>query len=243
MNSCKNCKEPVDWNYCPNCGQPAELKKIDKQYIIQELGDFFLANRGLIYTVKRVLISPGESVKRFLTEDRYRFVKPITFLFIASLIYTLVNHLFSLSAEDYHMQSDVFSEDSTAGLIMSWMTIDYPGYANIIAGLFVAFWIKLFFKKSGYNLFVIFILICFTTGVATLFTSFAAIIQGVTHLKLIPVSTYAGIIYIIWAIGQFFDRKKAASYIKAFLSFILGSLVLGLIVIIVGVLIDVLIIK
>ncbi|MDR0795301.1 MAG: hypothetical protein LBE79_04500 [Tannerella sp.] len=48
MNTCKNCNEPVPWNYCPNCGQPAKLEIIDGNYIIRKIGDFLVANRRMI---------------------------------------------------------------------------------------------------------------------------------------------------------------------------------------------------
>jgi hypothetical protein len=240
MNTCRNCKEVVNWNYCPNCGQPAKLKKIDGQYIIQEIRDLLFANKGMLYTIKRVLISPGESVRQFLTEDRYRFVKPITFLIFTSLIYTLVNYLFGIKAVDYDQQFSEL-EGSTAILILNWMIIEYPGYSSLLTGLFVALWVKIFFRKAGYNLFEIFILLCFVTGMTTLFLSIAAIIQGVTHMKILLVTSYLGAIYLIWAIGQFFDKKKAMSYLKAFLSFILSSITLGLIIQLVGALIDMII--
>ena len=237
MNSCKNCNEPIHGNYCSNCGQPAKLKRIDRHYIVHEIGDFLFANKGMIYTVKKVLISPGDSVRRFIAEDRHRFIKPITFLFITSLIYALVNHFFNIVAEDYYQQSDVF-EDSTISLIFNWMLIEYPGYSGIITGLFMAFWIKIFFRKAGYNLFEIFVLLCFVTGITTLFISVVAVVQGVTHLKLLQISSYILVIYFVWAIGQFFDKKKASSYIKVFLSYMLGSLILGILIGVVGTFID-----
>ena len=240
MNNCKICNEPVNGNYCSNCGQPAMLKRIDGRYIISEIADFFFAHKGLMYTIKRVLISPGKSVRQFITEDRYRFVKPITFVFITSLIYTIVNYYFNITAEDYYIQQDEF-EGSVISLIFHWMLIEYPGYSTIITGLFMAFWIKILFRKARYNIFEIFILLCFVTGITTLFTSVTAFIQGVTHLKLIEFSLYIGIIYYIWAIGQFFDGKKVKSYIKAFLSYALGSFVMGIFIYIIGTIIDILI--
>ena len=236
INICKYCNEQINGNYCSNCGKPAILKRIDGHYIIQEIGDFFIANKGMLYTIKKVLISPGKSIRQFISEDRYRFVKPVTFIFITSLVYTFVNQIFSLGAGDYYQQSDVLAE--TVNLIFNWMLIEYPGYSGIIIGLFMAFWIKIFFRKYDCNIFEIFILICFLTGVTTLFISVVAIIQGITHLKLLQISSYLVAIYVIWAIGNFYDKKKVGSYLKAFLSYLLGSFVLGIIITIVGTIID-----
>lgn len=183
------------------------------------------ANKGLLYTIKGLLIRPGESVRQFIAEDRYRFVKPITFLIITSLIYAFVNHFFGI---DLLAQIDT-SATPAMSLVIIWMT-DNPGYTNIITGLYLAFWIKIFFKKYNYNLFEIFILLCFVTGISSLLVSVATIFQAIIqfNFNLIVISTVITLIYTIWAVGQFFDEKKAASYIKVFLAYILGMFVLTL---------------
>jgi len=237
MNRCNKCDEYINGNYCSNCGQPAKVERIDGHYFIQEIRNFFFVNKETLYTIKRVLISPGESVRQFIAADRYRFVKPISFLLATSLIYALINHFFKIRIDDYYEQSGVI-EGSTFSVISHWMLIEYPGYSDIITRLFIAFGIKIFFRKSNYNFFEIFILLCFITGITTLLISVATIIQGITHLKLIQISIYIGAIYLVWAIGQFYDRKKVASYIKAFLSIALGSFIFGFLITIVGTLID-----
>jgi hypothetical protein len=194
----------------------------------------------MIYTIKRVLVSPGESVRWFIADDRHLYVKPIAFLFFTSLVYTLVNYFFGIGAVDYDQQLSKL-EGSTAGLIFNWMVIDYPGYSSIITGLFMALFVKLFFRKADYHLAEIFILLCFVTGISTLFLSVAAIIQGITHLKLLMISSYIGMIYFLWAIGQFFDRKRLISYIKAFLSLVLSTIIFTLLIQLIGGVIDLMI--
>ena len=238
MNSCKKCNEPLHGDYCSKCGYPAKLKRIDKHYIVQEIAGAFHAERGMLYTLKKMLTSPGKSIRQYLTEDRRRYVKPITYLIITSLVFTLVSRFFHIDANYYMQQPDM--EFPTVNLFINWM-IDYHGHSSIISGLFVAFWIRLFFRKSGYNLFEIFILLCFILGTSALLFSVVVIIQGFAHLDLIYISTLIVMIYSVWATGQFFDRKKAVSYIKAFLSYILGSFIWGILVTCVGMFIDVVI--
>ena len=238
-NNCNHCKEPVSGNYCSNCGQPAKLKRIDGRYIVHEIGDFFLANRGFLYTIKRMFINPGESVRLFITEDRYRFIKPVSFVIITSLLYTLICQFFHIGAQDFQFQQHEV-ELPTVNLLINWMT-DYQGYTSIITGFFIAFWVKLFFRKSDYNIFEIFILFCFLSGVASLYSSIVIIIQGYTHLKLLHISILPIMIYYAWATAQFFDKKKATNYIKAFLSYIFGYLAFGILVAFIAVFIDLII--
>jgi len=240
MNNCKNCNEPVDWDFCPKCGQPAQLKKIDRQYVINEIGDFFFANKGMVYTIKKVLISPGKSVRQFLTEDRHRFVKPITFVIITSLIYSLINYFFKIEVDKLVFKSPII--DINIGgtdfygieIIFRWMAENYA-YSMLLTGLFMAFWLKLFFRKYDFNLFEIFILICFVSGISTLILSIGLIFQWFTQLEII--NNIAGL-YMIWAVGHFFDRKKIKSYLKTLLSLILGNLLFAALIIGVGFLID-----
>ena len=190
---------------------------------MREIGDFFLANRGMVYTIKNISIRPGESVRQFISEDRYRFVKPVTFLLITALVYTLVKNL-------SHFELSIYEgTEGIVGLIMNWL-MNHNGYLLLIVGLFVAFWVKLFFRKAGYNLFEIFILFCFAFGISTLFNSVVVIIQWITHLKLINISVVIAAIYNTWAIGQFFGTKKMSNYIKAFLSYALGFVTFGFLI-------------
>jgi hypothetical protein len=235
MKNCKNCNELINSNYCSSCGRPATLRRVDFRYIISEIGDVLHTKRGFFYTIKKILISPGDTVREFLIEDRYRLVKPITFLFITSLIYTLVSHYFKIDAKDYQVPpvgETEFLELPTANLLIQWI-IDYQGYANLITSFFIAFFVKLFFRKSGYNLFEIFVLLCFISGIASFCFSIILIFQGLTQVNLIQISSFISVIYYIWAIGHFFDKKKAISYIKATLSCALGLFIFCLIVMIV----------
>jgi len=177
----------------------------------------------MVYTIKNVLIRPGESVRQFIAEDRHRFVKPITFLFICTLLFAFVSNPFNIRTSNYEGPEGILS------LILNWL-FDHPSYFNLLIGLFVAFWIKIFFRKSEYNIFEIFILFCFVYGIMKLFELVVVIIQVITHLELINIAIGIGVIYITWATGQFFNKKKMSSYIKAFLSFIFGILTFGILI-------------
>jgi tellurite resistance protein TehA-like permease len=99
-------------------------------------------------------------------------------------------------------------------------------------------WTKLFFTKHKYNIFEILILLCFVMGIVMLIYAVFGIIRGITHLDLKFPGEIVGLIYTTWAVGQFYDKTKVASYFKAFFAYIFGMLTFALAVIIVGTLID-----
>ena len=216
MPDYKNHNSEIDENYCPNCGHPTQLERIDASYIKKEIGDFLCLKRGHLYTIKELAIRP-QRVKEFLSESRYRLAKPIAFLLFTSVIYTVVNLFFHIG--DYYA-NEIIGEDATSIKLYKWLEENY-GYLNLGMGFFVAFWTKIFFKKYDYNFFEIFILICFFMGVEMLICSLFGIAEVITSTHLAYIAQIAGMAYTVWATGRFFANKPI-NYVKAFFANILG---------------------
>jgi hypothetical protein len=231
---CKNCNSEVNQNYCPNCGHPAILRRIDGKYVFQEIRNVLNFEKGILFTIKELTINPGKNVKDFLNENRNRLVKPILFLIVASLIYTVLNSFFRF--EDGYNNYSALKESATL-VIFKWVQGNY-GYANIIMAVFIALWTKLFFRKYKCNIFEILILLCFVMGMGMLIYSVFGIIQGLTQYKLMPLAGIVGFVYTTWAIGQFFEKRKVINYVKAFFAYILGMLTFTFTAIIIGTIVD-----
>ena len=237
-NSCKNCDSEVTLNYCPNCGEPAKLKRINGHYIMHEIEHVLHFERGILYTVRELLINPGQSIRNFISENRSRLVKPIIFIIVTSLIYTIISHYFHI--EDEYVKQQGLPENSAVVKILKWLQGNY-GYMNILTGGFIALWLKVFFKKYGYNFFELLIMLCFVLGISMLIFAFFSLIEGLTDIKLLSVAGIIGIIYLIWAVGNFFEKNKIGNYFKALLSYILGFITFFIAFGLIGITIDLLI--
>ncbi|WP_262495827.1 DUF3667 domain-containing protein [Pedobacter agri] len=191
----------------------------------------------MLYTVRELAINPGENIRKYLSENRSRLVKPIIFIIITSLIYTVLNHLFHI--EDGYVKYHEAKNEAPAavGNIVKWVQNHY-GYANIMMGVFIALWLKIFFRKQNYNFYEIVIMLCFVIGMGMLIFSVFAVVQGITHLNLMTFAGIAGIIYSAWAIANFFEPKKMMSYLKAPVAYILGMVTFWIFPIIIGTVID-----
>ncbi len=234
MDNCKNCTTAITGKYCSNCGQPAQLKRIDAHYILHEIEHVLHFERGILYTMRELLLHPGKNIRAYLSENRSRLVKPILFIVMSSVIYTLVSHFFHIE-DGYINYTEV--KESSITVMFGWIQSHY-GYANIIMGVFIAGWLKLFFRKYNYNLFEIVILLCFLIGMGMLMLTLGALIEGITKISMMKSFTVVIIAYTVWAIGQFFDKKKPLSYIKAFFSYMLGLLTFGIAIVFLGIAID-----
>lgn len=237
MSACSNCNHELTGKYCSNCGEPEKVKRIDSHYIMHEIVHVLHLEKGIFFTIRELLIRPGQNIREFIAENRSRLVKPIIFIIITSLIYTILNHFFHI--EDGYVNFSG-AKNSTTSSIFTWIQNHY-GYSNIIMGVFIAFWLKLFFRKYDYNFFEILILLCFVMGMGMLIFSVFALFEGLTKINLMQASGMIGVLYCTWAIGQFFDKNKAISYFKALVSYMLGIMTFSASAMLLGFLIDLLI--
>jgi hypothetical protein len=235
--NCKNCNADLNSKFCPDCGQPSSLKRIDGKYIIHEIEHVLHFERGILYTIKELIVNPGQNIQNYLSENRSRLVKPIIFIIITSLIYSLTVSIFHIEDGYVKFQGDE-TKYSTQIKITKWIQSHY-GYANLIMGLFIALWAKLFFKKSQLNFFEILILLCFVMGMGMLIFSVFGILQGLTNINLMPFGGMVGIAYCSWAIGNFYGKTQIINYVKAFFSYMLGMLTFIFSATALGILVDI----
>lgn len=218
--TCKICQSQVSQNYCPNCGTPITLKRIDGQYLLDQITTVLNFDKGIFFTIRELLLRPGQCIHTFIHEDRNRLVKPVIFIIVTSLIYMIAENVF-------RFQQGIVDtgglEKSAVSSIIAWITSNY-GYANILMAVFIAAWIKLFFRKYSYNFFEILILLCFVMGIGMLFFTVVGIVESVTKLPVLQLGSAIGLAYAAWGIGQFFDKTKKINYLKGFLSYFIGMM-------------------
>ena len=232
---CKTCSEEIKSNFCPDCGLPTSLKRIDGKYIIHEIEHVLHFERCILYTVRELVTNPGQNIRNYLSKNRSRLVKPVIFIIVTSLIYTLISHFFHVK----EIVNFEVTENSAIGTILKWIQSNY-GYASILTGVFIAIWLKIFFKKYGYNFFELLIMLCFVQGISMLIFAAFAFAEGLLHFNLLSIGGIIGVVYMVWAIGNFFEAKKIENYLKALASFFLGTITFYIIVFAIGLTIDIL---
>ncbi|MFM7709597.1 MAG: DUF3667 domain-containing protein [Ferruginibacter sp.] len=239
---CKKCQTEIGQHFCPNCGHPAVLKRIDGHYILHEIIHVLHFEKGILFTIKEMITNPGKNVRHFLKEDRSRLVKPLVFLFMTSLVFTIFNNLFHIEEKLMEESMDI-SKLKVTVTIVNWIQEHY-GYSNLIIAVFIALWASLFFRKQGDNIYEILILLCFVMGMGMIVYTVIGVIQVLTQVNLSMLEIVIGFGYCTWSIGQFFSSNgKVVHYVKAFFAYLLGVLSFIMIAIIIGIIGDVLLHK
>lgn len=232
--NCENCKEHINESFCSTCGQTVNLKRIDKHYVSHELSHLFHFEKGFFYNVKELLTRPGISIKEFLTTSRTRHMKPIPFVIITALFYSVVLSVTHADKAVVNEIPSIISETSYVRLIIDWL-MGHHGYGNLIEGVLIAFSIKIFYRKFQYNIFEILILLCFIIGQNTLLLGTLTLFFGLMDAKLYSyLLTIITLGYSSWALGDFFGGHKIGRYIKAFIVCYFGFILFILVVILLG---------
>lgn len=223
METCKYCLHPNTEQFCAKCGNAQMIKKIDSHYIRHELLHLFHIEKGFLFTIKQMIFSPGIAVKEYLTENRTKLMKPIPFLVLCSLIYSIVLS-FTAAENSYESfvqikggQNNYFSKS------WNWL-INHLSYSNILMSGFVGFYVWLFFIKKKYGFFEIMTLICFVIGQGLILLSLKKIVFSIIvyspAAKLTTVFIF--FIYSAWAIGQFFKPKSFLAFFIAIFAYVFG---------------------
>lgn len=231
---CNRCNSKLYGQFCSACGASQKINRIDGSYILSEIGSVLNFDKGILYTIRELLLRPGLSIQKFIKGERKKLVKPIVFIIVCSLIYTLFQQ--TLKFEDGYINYSLVT-DTTSRSIFDWVSKNY-GYANILISIFIAFWIKILFRKHDYNFFEILILLCYIIGIGMLIFSFFGLIDSIINFKIIDKGFLIGILYISWGIGQCFQGNKLFNGLKGFLSYILGLISFTMIIIALGLIID-----
>ncbi len=185
--TCNECGFKASGKYCSNCGSLLTLRRINFKYIIDEIKEEFFFEKGYFFTVKETLFRPSKTIQKFLSQNRKKFIKPIIFILISTIIFVLSDLLVEklYQTEFNYTAEDIKSQTLESNFIMFQGSIDAPnfddksientsfindyyGYAYIFIIYCLAVVFKAFFYKTKYNFFEIIVMLCYVLGVQLL---------------------------------------------------------------------------
>jgi len=91
---CQNCHTalPTEENYCPNCGQKNDTRRLSvREYISESLGNFFSFDSKILRSLGPFLIKPGVLSRRYVDGQRVKYVVPFRLYMFFSVVFFLVS--------------------------------------------------------------------------------------------------------------------------------------------------------
>lgn len=128
-NECLNCQSPISYedNFCPNCGQVNDMKKISlAQYFSAYLEDFYSFDNRFFKTVIPLIFKPGFVSKQYVSGKRISYVNPFQLYLQITILFFLILSIFK-TIDQYkpggEKSNDTLSELSRNNAILAFDTI------------------------------------------------------------------------------------------------------------------------
>ena len=206
MTKCKNCGNSFNENYCNQCGQSAKTKRINYEFLWEDIEHGLLHyDKGIGYSLKKLFKKPGYEIEDYIEGKRVGHFRPISMVIIMATVYALIYHFLDLNHNS--------GLDKSSGLILEKI---FEHYYWFVVGTIPIYAFTTFttFKKAGYNFYEI-----------VIFEAFKTSQRLVVHILFLPVLYYLknhsgfqtisnliiiiDFILILWTNKQFFNKMAS----------------------------------
>ncbi|MGY0505528.1 DUF3667 domain-containing protein [Luteimonas sp. e5] len=96
---CANCGRAIDGaeqKFCPACGRATPVRRIDWAFLRSELEHSVLhMDRGVLHTLKHLMLRPGHLLREYLDGQRGSHVKPLLLVMMMAAAVLLLNRHFA----------------------------------------------------------------------------------------------------------------------------------------------------
>lgn len=210
---CKNCNNHFDGNFCNNCGQTANIHKLNMHFIWHDLQHgLFHFDNGIFHTIKQLLTRPGHTIREFIDGKRVKHFKPLSLVVVLATLYGLLYHYFIDNLFDVKPINAEENVISAYEKVIRWNT-DHFAYSTLILILTATITSYLMFKKKGYNFAKHLVLNTFYRGLVlvislllfpVLYTYYNNGTEGLKNYAFI--TQILDFVLMYWCYSQFFNK-------------------------------------
>jgi hypothetical protein len=152
--TCKACGASVSDKYCSKCGQQLEVKRITFKGLLHDVFHLFThLDKGIGYTLKRLLVAPGTMQREYIEGDRARHQKPFSLFFICATVAGLTRYWIFLALIRIFEAGDT----SEAEFFHNYMVL-----VHIVLSPLYALVVYIAFSRSRFNYAEIGVLMLYT---------------------------------------------------------------------------------
>ena len=92
MHECTTCGTHFEGNYCPRCGQSAQIGRYSfKKAFLLFLDVWGVGNRGMFRSIRDLLLRPGYMIRDYIRGMQMAYFPPFKMLFLLCTLSILVN--------------------------------------------------------------------------------------------------------------------------------------------------------
>ncbi len=154
METCKNCGAEFDGTFCPQCGQRKNQGRIVLREAARDvLEKYFDLDTPLFRTIRDLFIRPGTLIRNYIFGQRKKYAHPFRYFILVTAIYLIIKSLTGFDPVEAFSQAMGASEMPNPRAPGTKASDFYQEHINSLSLIFVltlAFFSRLFFRKSGF---------------------------------------------------------------------------------------------
>jgi len=201
------------------------VKRITVGQSITDFLDAFNVERGLIYTVKLLYTRPGELIRYYLTDGRFRIVNAFRLLIITTAASLILLGFTNSFEEVYNVTGN--TEEQTAELT-AFIESLFTDWYNLILWLSIPCYALasfLFLRKyESFNYAEHLVIQSFLVSLSNILIILCLPIGYFTELKIaFMLSITIGVFYYLFVFWDIFKKKTLGFFLRILLAYVIGN--------------------
>lgn len=176
---CRNCGEPIEGLFCPNCGQQTDTGPLTWRSIVGSIVSGVIGNGtvgikghnaryGIFYTLGILISRPAAIIGEYIAGRRLKYYDPVALLLLISTAYILLGSLLGVDFLDF---GDI-GDDADAVFRSFYGFINSHPWAKALLQIpFVALGLKWFFSKRSDMRYIEYVYVAIFFSIAYLIVS------------------------------------------------------------------------
>ena len=192
-NTCLNCNHTIIGKYCCNCGQSADTHRLSLSHFLAHdvVHGVFHLDRGLLNTIKQVLIRPGYAAMDYILGKRKSYYNFFYLILLLVGFYSLVSKLYGYVFPSLY-SLEVSDQTGISDFINSYSKVILLGFVPVIS-----FNSYILYRKANLNYLEHIIVSVFAfIGVLLAFVA-EKLIEPIAILEVAALNTFLGWIHFI----------------------------------------------
>ena len=164
---CISCEKEHNFNFCPNCGERAETRKISFSSTLEDtFATLSSMDRGFLYNLKVLVLQPQKIVNDYILGKRKGIFNPISFLIFSVSLYLVVVTWLKVPNENLATSREAASKLRALAYEVGYFLRAYLKYFWVLSILPLGLSLRLIYRN--YNFFENLAISSFIIGQATL---------------------------------------------------------------------------
>lgn len=235
---CLNCGHEHEAKYCPECGQPAVVRRLTFGNLVQDVQERFLGVDNLFMrTFVDLWKQPGKVARTYFAGNRRKYIGPGGYLLLMLSLMLLIYDMASVDAAKFYNQvaadinadTEISSRQAMVQQKIANFVNTHMRLINFALLPFYALLSMLFFRKHQLNFVEHMALYAYSQAQPLWISIVGGVLFAATGINIASALMFISFGYAAWLFADFFDRDNTPMVLlKSLLIQVLVLLIISL---------------